>query len=101
MPQSFSSSTEKIDVSYVAHLARLHLSEEEKRQLQPQLEQILGYVDQLNKLNVDQVEQTSHAIPLQNVLRDDASRPGLDHESAMKNAPQARDGQFVVPKIIE
>lgn len=95
------SSPDKIDVRYVAHLARMHLADEEVARLQPQLEQIVGYVRQLNELNVEGIEPTAHAVPVQNVFRADAVRPCLDHDTAMKNAPLARDGQFIVPKIIE
>ena len=93
--------TDKIDVRYVAHLARMHLSADEVARLQPQLEQIVGYVRQLNELDVEGIEPTAHAIPAQNVFRADEVRPGLDHAAAMANAPQAREGQFIVPKIIE
>ena len=92
---------DKIDVRYVAHLARMHLADEEVARLQPQLEQIVGYVRQLDELNVEGIKPTAHAIPVQNVFRADDVRPGLDHNLAMKNAPQAREGQFIVPKIIE
>ncbi|MCX6995709.1 MAG: Asp-tRNA(Asn)/Glu-tRNA(Gln) amidotransferase subunit GatC [Kiritimatiellaeota bacterium] len=95
------SASAKIDVRYVAHLARMHLSDDEVARLQPQLEQIVGYVRQLNELDVAGLEPTAHAIPAQNVFRADEIRPGLDHAVAMANAPQAREGQFIVPKIIE
>ena len=93
--------TDKIDVKYVAHLARMHLSAAEVAHLQPQLEQIVGYVRQLDELNVEGIEPTAHAIPVQNVFRADEVRPCLDHAAVMQNAPQAREGQFIVPKIIE
>ena len=95
------SASDQIDVRYVAHLARMHLSADEVARLQPQLEQIVGYVRQLNELNVEGIEPTAHAIPVQNVFRPDEVRPCLDHAVAMANAPQAREGQFIVPKIIE
>ena len=95
------SSPDKIDVRYVAHLARMHLSDEEIARLQPQLEQIVGYVQQLKELDVEGIEPTAHAIPMQNVFRADEVRPCLNHEAVMANAPQAREGQFIVPKIIE
>jgi aspartyl-tRNA(Asn)/glutamyl-tRNA(Gln) amidotransferase subunit C len=93
--------SDQIDVRYVAHLARMHLADGEVARLQPQLEQIVGYVRQLNELNVEGIEPTAHAIPVQNVFRADEVRPCLDHDAAMKNAPLAREGQFIVPKIIE
>lgn len=101
MAPAYSQDAEKIDVRYVAHLARLQLSEDEVRKFQPQLEQILGYVRQLSELNVDGVEPTAQAFPMNNVLRKDQSRPCMDREKALSNAPCERQGQFVVPKIIE
>jgi aspartyl-tRNA(Asn)/glutamyl-tRNA(Gln) amidotransferase subunit C len=92
---------DKIDVSYVANLARLHLTEEETERFQGQLEQIVGYVKKISDLDVSGVEPTSHAWPVQNVFRADDLRSGLNHDEVMENAPQAASGQFVVPKIVE
>lgn len=91
----------KIDVSYVAQLARLELSPEEKTRLEGQLGHVLEYVDQLRNLNVDGIEPTAHAIPMVNVFRDDKSRPSLPIEQALKNAPQRMNDLFVVPKVVE
>jgi aspartyl-tRNA(Asn)/glutamyl-tRNA(Gln) amidotransferase subunit C len=79
----------------------MHLGDGEIARLQPQLEQIVGYVRQLDELNVEGIEPTAHAIPVQNVFRADEVRPCLDHAKVMSNAPQAREGLFIVPKIIE
>lgn len=95
------STTETIDVRYVARLARLTLSDEEAATFQPQLEHILGYVHELSALNVDGVEPTAHALDIVNVFRPDRARPGLDHDSVMANAPLERGGQFIVPRILE
>ncbi|NKB23787.1 MAG: Asp-tRNA(Asn)/Glu-tRNA(Gln) amidotransferase subunit GatC [Kiritimatiellae bacterium] len=101
MSKAYSSHTEKIDVEYVAHLARIKLNEEERERFQAQLEEILGYVDQLKTLNVEGVDPMAHPFPIQNVFREDKTCPSLDHEVAMKNAPQKRNGHFMVPKIVE
>jgi aspartyl-tRNA(Asn)/glutamyl-tRNA(Gln) amidotransferase subunit C len=101
VPQKFNESADKIDVRYVAHLARLHLTDEEASRFQPQLEQILQYVKELSALDVEGVEPTAHAMPVQNVFRKDETRPCVDREKALRNAPLERGGQFVVPKIIE
>jgi len=101
MSAKYSESAEKIDVRYVAHLARLHLTDEEAAQFQAQLEQVLGYVAELSQLDVGDVEPTAHAIPVQNVFRKDEPKESLDHDRVIENAPAARGGQFVVPKIIE
>ena len=90
-----------MDVAYVAQLARLHLTPEEQALYQRQLEQILGYVDELKAVDVSGVEPMSHPIPLSNVLRGDEQREGLAREEALANAPSVRNQQFVVPKIME
>jgi aspartyl-tRNA(Asn)/glutamyl-tRNA(Gln) amidotransferase subunit C len=94
-------SGEKIDVSYVAHLSRISLGEGEQEMFQEQLEHILDHVKKLNELNVEGTEPMAHAIPVKNSFRDDAIRPCLNHDLAMKNAPEARHDQFFVPRILE
>lgn len=101
MSPSYSQDADKIDVRYVAHLARLYLSDEEAALFQGQLEHILAYVKQLDALNVEGVEPTAHATPVHNVFRADEPKESLDHDRVMANAPHARNGQFVVPKIVE
>ncbi len=91
----------KLDVAYVAHLARLQLSAEEVARLQGQLDHILDHVRRLSELDVTGVEPTAHAVPVQGALRADEIRPGVDHDEAMQNAPAQVDGQFQVPRIIE
>lgn len=96
-----STGNNKIDIAYVAQLARLELTDEEKVRLAGQLGRILEYVDQLRKLNVDGIEPTAHAIPQVNVFRKDEVRAGLSVEEALNNAPQRMNDLFVVPKVIE
>lgn len=93
--------TDKIDVAYVARLARLYLTDEECAEFQGQLEQIVGYVRKIGDLDLGGIEPTSHAHLVQNVFRSDDARPGLDHDGVMENAPACSDGQFSVPRIIE
>jgi len=91
----------KIDIEHVARLARLDLSEPEKERMRSQLDAILTYIDKLRRLNTDNVEPTSHAIPMVNVMREDELRPCLPREEMLANAPE-RQGDFVrVPRIIE
>jgi len=90
-----------IDVQYVAHLARLALTPEEEPKLAAQLGSILGYVEKLKGVNVDDVEPTAHATPRVNVLRADEVRPSLTQADALRNAPAQANGLFVVPKIVE
>ena len=89
------------EVEHVARLARLALSEEEKELMTRQLDRILGYVDKLNELDTSQVEPTSHVIPMENVLREDAVRPSLSQDDALANAPDREPPFFRVPRIIE
>lgn len=89
------------DVEHVAALARLELTDEEKNTYTEQLNAILKYADQLNALDTDHVEPTSHAVPLFNVLREDVARPSIEIEKVMLNAPDEEDGQFKVPAVLE
>ena len=91
----------EIDIQYVAHLARLHLTPEEEKKLGAQLGGILGYIEKLKELDVTGVEPTAHAVPMVNVTRADEIRPSLAHEDALRNAPAQANGLFVVPKIVE
>jgi aspartyl-tRNA(Asn)/glutamyl-tRNA(Gln) amidotransferase subunit C len=91
----------RAQVEHVARLARLELTEAEKDVMTQQLDRILGYVDKLNELDTSAVEPTSHAIPMENVLREDEVRPSLAPDDALANAPERQDAFFKVPKIIE
>ncbi len=97
----FTETTDHIDVGYVAQLARLALTDDEKKSYQNQLDQILDYVAELDELDVEHVPPMAHPLPRNNVLRQDQERPGLDRTEVLNNAPQVRNDQFVVPKIIE
>jgi aspartyl-tRNA(Asn)/glutamyl-tRNA(Gln) amidotransferase subunit C len=90
-----------IDVKYVAHLARLSLSPAEERTISAQLGDILGYIEKLKEVDVTGVEPTAHAFPLVNVTRPDEVRPSLSSQEALRNAPAAANGLFIVPKIVE
>ncbi|RKX35337.1 MAG: Asp-tRNA(Asn)/Glu-tRNA(Gln) amidotransferase GatCAB subunit C [Verrucomicrobia bacterium] len=90
-----------IDIDYVANLARIALSDQERSLFSEQLEEILEYIEQLKSVDVDGVEPTAHTFPVTNVWREDVVRPGLTQEEAIGNAPEARDGMFVVPKVVE
>jgi aspartyl-tRNA(Asn)/glutamyl-tRNA(Gln) amidotransferase subunit C len=91
----------EIDIKYVAHLARLHLTPDEEKKLGAQLGGILGYIEKLKELDVTGVEPTAHAVPMVNVTRADEIRPSLPHDDALRNAPANANGLFIVPKIVE
>ena len=88
-------------VSYVAALAKLELTEEEKERAKKDLGNILGYMDTMKELDTDGIEPMSHAFPLRNVFREDEVLNGDDRENLLKNAPVKKDGCFVVPKTVE
>jgi aspartyl-tRNA(Asn)/glutamyl-tRNA(Gln) amidotransferase subunit C len=91
----------KMDIEKVARLARLELSKDEMETFGHQLEQILTYMEQLNRLDTTGIEPTSHAIPLSNIFRLDGVRSSFSQEEVLGIAPDNEDGHFKVPKIIE
>ncbi len=91
----------KIDVGYVAELARLELTDAEKAVFQPQLEKIVGYVDKISSVDVDGVEPMMHGRRLVNAFREDVVRESLPVETALANAPKRVGGEFLLPKIVE
>ncbi len=92
---------ERKDVEHVARLARLALSEAELERMRGELAAILHYIDKLRAVDVDDVEPTSHAVPLVNVMREDGVESPFDHEAMMGNAPDRSGESFRVPRIIE
>ena len=89
------------DIKYVANLARIALTPDEEAKLGAQLGEILGYIKQLEELDVTDIEPMAHAVPLANVLRADEGRPSIPQEAALANAPKQANGLFIVPKIVE
>jgi aspartyl-tRNA(Asn)/glutamyl-tRNA(Gln) amidotransferase subunit C len=90
-----------IDIEYVAKLARMNLTGEQKSKLSKQLSDILSYIEKLKQLDVSAVEPMSHVLPLQNVFRKDKVNPSLPLDKVLKNAPAASGDNFSVPKVIE
>ena len=91
----------KIDVKYVAELARLELTPEEQATFQPQLENIVKYVEKISSVDVEGVEPMMHGRPLVNAFREDVVRPSLETEVALANAPKRVGDEFLLPKIVE
>ena len=96
-------------IEYVGILAKLELSGEEKEQAKKDMESMLDYVDmesmldyvdKLNELDTSSVEPMSHVFPVKNVFREDVVTNGDGSEDTLKNAPEAQDNAFVVPKTI-
>lgn len=88
-------------VRHIALLSRLECSDEDIHAFAHDLNSILGYVEKLKELDTENVEPTSHAIPMKNVFREDAVRPSLGNAQALANAPAAEAGHFKVPQIIQ
>ncbi|MFH1360123.1 MAG: Asp-tRNA(Asn)/Glu-tRNA(Gln) amidotransferase subunit GatC [Candidatus Omnitrophota bacterium] len=91
----------KKDVRAIAHLSRIHLQEQEVEHLTKTLEDILGYIEKLNKLDVTNVQPTSHVLPLKNVFRADRIKPSLEQGAVMKITSHTHNGSFKVPQVIE
>jgi aspartyl-tRNA(Asn)/glutamyl-tRNA(Gln) amidotransferase subunit C len=89
------------EVEHIALLARLELDADEKTRYQKQLSDILDYVAQLQKLDIqDQPATATSGLPAAR-LREDVPRQGLSTEEALRNAPDQRDNQFRVPPVLE
>lgn len=91
----------KEDVKNIASLSRIHLEENEADQIVKNLEDILGYIAKIEKLDVSNVEPTSHVLALENVYREDKSNPSLGQKNAIKISKETHNGSFKVPKVIE
>jgi aspartyl-tRNA(Asn)/glutamyl-tRNA(Gln) amidotransferase subunit C len=89
------------DVRKVALLARLELSDDELQRQTEHLNSLMAQFEMLQQLDVEGIEPTSHSIPLFNVLREDEVLPSLTREEVLANAPESRDGYFIVPRILE
>ena len=85
----------------MAELARLELTDEEKAVFQPQLENIVKYVEKISSVNVDDVPPTMHGREIVNAFREDVVRPSMDREEALANAPGRTGDEFLLPKIVE
>ena len=90
------------DVLKLARLARLHLSDEEIAQFQEEISAILGYVEQLQQVDVEGLEPTSQVTGLKNVMRPDEVRDyGVSAEELLKNAPATQDGHIKVKRMLQ
>ena len=94
-------SIDKETIKHVAHLARIELQPNELEKLSGQLHDILGFIDKISNLNIENVAPASHILPISNVLREDKPHISLTPEKALENAPSREGNFFSVPKIIE
>lgn len=91
----------KKDVENIAHLARLHLSEEEKERYREQLSDILEHVSALNKVDTTDVPPMSTVIVENNRLREDVPGEPMPREDLLRNAPDVESEQFRVPPVLD
>lgn len=94
-------SVTKKDVEYVADLARLSFSEEEKEGLIEDLNSVLQYIEKLNELDTENVEIIVNPYYIENRLREDVMKPSMELSEVLDNAPSKLEEYFLVPKVIE
>jgi aspartyl-tRNA(Asn)/glutamyl-tRNA(Gln) amidotransferase subunit C len=88
-------------VRWVAHLARLEISDAEASEMARQLSAIVDYVDQLQRVNTDGVEPLAHPLDITNVFRADEPAPSLTVDQALANAPNRKGHFFSVPAVLD
>lgn len=88
------------EVEHVAHLARLHLSEDELEKMTAQLDTILSYVEKLEELDTRDVSPTTHAFSVCNAFREDEVQPSLSTDEALSCSARHNGAMFQVPRII-
>jgi len=91
----------KINIDYVANLARIDLTDAEKEKFSAQLEDILSHFDKISQVDLTGIEASAHAHTMSNVWREDISSEPLSVESVLLNAKASRENQIVVPKVVE
>ena len=89
----------KEDIEYVAKLAKLSLTEEEKQKFIPQMADIIGFANQISELDTENVEPTQHILETSNVFRKDEVVPSYKREDILKNAPEKEAGCIIVPGV--
>ena len=85
-------------IEYIGILAKLELSEEERERAKEDMGKMLDYIDKMGELDTSGVEPLSHAFGIQNVFREDVETNGDRREAILRNAPEEKDGMFVVPR---
>ncbi|MGX7109201.1 Asp-tRNA(Asn)/Glu-tRNA(Gln) amidotransferase subunit GatC [Facklamia miroungae] len=89
------------DIQHVAQLAKLSFSEEELDQFTPNIQEIIGMVEQLQEVETEGIAPTYHGNQLKNIYREDVAVENATYQELLKNAPTAKDGYIQVPVIIE
>ena len=94
-------SIDKDTARRVAHLARIKVDEDQLDNLASELSGILGFMEQLNEVDVEGVEPMTSVSPMGLKRRDDVVTDGGIQAQILKNSPDAREGFFAVPKVVE
>jgi len=94
-------SIDKETAARVAHLARIRVSEDKLPALAEEFNAILGFVEQLNEVDVEGIEPMTSVTPMRLKRREDVVTDGNQADKIIKNAPDAREGFFAVPKVVE
>lgn len=88
-------------ISYLESLGRIRLTEEERKNSEKDLQDILSYIDTLNELDTEGVEPLSHSFPVTNVFSTVEEPFSMDRDLILENAPESENGYFRVPKTVE
>ena len=91
----------KFDIEKIAFLARIAIDEDEKKELEPQLEKILEFVETLKELDTENIDPKFNLIDMVAKLREDIPHLSLPREKALENAPETDGKYFIVPKIVK
>jgi len=90
-----------IDIDHLADLARIELTEEEKTRIAGQIGDILGHFERIQNVDTEGVEPMAHAFPVKNVWREDAPGPTFPPSTVLRMAPDGREEQVSVPRVVE
>lgn len=88
-------------LDHIAELARLEFQDEEREEIKNDMTRILGFIEEMNAVNTDQVEPLVYMSDARNVMREDDVRTEITQQEALKNAPDRDSDYFKVPKVID
>lgn len=91
----------KIDIEYIANLARIRLDKKDIKAFSSQLGDIISYIEKLKEVDTSKTAPTTHPLPVKNVFREDKVGESLSAQKALMNAPKKKGTFFKVPRVIE
>ena len=92
---------DKDTVAQIAKLARIKVDDAQQEALTKELSNILGWIDELGELDTEGVQPMTSVVEVQHSLRKDAVKDGDRQDDILKNAPESKQGYFVVPRVVE